>query len=211
MDKLPFIVDRLRQPPFQMRIATLAEFDGKSSMELLDITCEILVAIDPDQSDIKSDSIENRIGRIIQFLLLMKFPIPGDQVENFQNVLLSGDKDVLHSIMHWTLQKFDHLKKKAYLAKYLLPVEIPAEFLGDPLIDDLSLRLKEMQGQFKEVHKAADQQRGNNVRPADLKAEISQLEQEKDQLQRKIAKLKKEVKGDETYFANMLKVIVMSS
>lgn len=205
MDRLPFIVDRLKQPPFNHRIATLTEFDGKSGMELLDIVTEIVGHIDSDLLDLPKDNLDNRIYRIVHFLKVMKFNIPGDQIEQFQDSLMSGDIEVLHSIIYWTLQKFDHLKKRAYLSRYLLPVEISPDFMGDPRIEDLSQRLKEMQADFKEVHKMADQSRANNPRPNDLKAEISQLEQERTQLQNKIARLKKEVKEDETYFDNMLK------
>ena len=205
MDRLPFIVDRLKQPPFEHRIATLAEFDGKSGMELLDIVTEILGKIDSELLDLPRDNFEVRIGRIVHFLKVMKFNIPGDQIEQFQDSLMGGDMEVLHSIIYWTLQKFDHLKKRAYLSRYLLPVDVSPDFMGDPRIEDLSQRLKEMQAEFKEVHKMADQNRVNNPRPNDLKSEISQLEQERTQLQNKINRLKKEVKEDETYFNNMLK------
>ena len=205
MDKISFIVDRLKMPPFNLRIATLAEFDSKQSIELLDILCDIIVAIEPDQIDIKKETIENRIAIIIQFLLLMKYQIPGDP-GHFQDLMLQGDKDILHGVVHWLLSKFEHLQKRAYLSKYLLPVDVSPDFAGDPLIIELSQRLKDMQVEFKNVHKAADQQRATGVKPNDLKAEIAQLEQEKTQLTQKINRLKKDVKGDEPYFQNMLKV-----
>ena len=47
---------------------------------------------------------------------------------------ISGDKEILHTVMHWCLQRYDHLKKRAYLSKFLLPTEIPAEFLNDDLV-----------------------------------------------------------------------------
>ena len=36
--------------------------------------------------------------------------------------------------MHWCLQRYDHLKKRAYLSKFLMPTEIPAEFMNDELV-----------------------------------------------------------------------------
>ena len=89
----------------------------------------------------------------------MKFNIPEDQVEDFQNLLLNGekkslltyvhpicwihvyicsiitgDKEILHTVMHWCLQRYDHLKKRVYLSKFLMPTEIPAEFMNDELV-----------------------------------------------------------------------------
>jgi intraflagellar transport protein 81 len=206
MEKIQFIVDRLRQPPFNMRLGTMTDFDSKSSFDCLDIICEIIATIDPDQADLRKETIENRISRILHFLSIMKFGIAPDQVEHFKELLNNGNKDLLHSIMHWCLQRFEHLKKRAYLAKYLLPVEVNPEFVNEPLIQELMQRLKELQADFKEIHKASEAQRGSGARPGDLKAEIQQLEQEKVQLQNKINRIKKDIKGDDSYFTSMLKV-----
>ena len=200
------IVERLNISPFHKGYSTLSEFDSKSNLDLLDILCEIVSSIDPDMDNIHRDATEERVRRIIQFLLIMKFNISDDQMEDFQTLLMSGDKDILHTIMHWCLQRFDHLQKRAYLAKYLMPVEVPSEFQGEPLIIDLLARLKDMQADFKEIHKAVDQVRSMGARPVELKAEISQLENERIQLQNKISRMKKDSHGDEQYFQEMLKV-----
>ena len=183
MEKIAFIVDRLNMAPFNKGYNTMSEFDSKSSLELLEICCEIVAAIDPDQADLIHDSTENRVRRIVQFLMVMKFNIPEDQVEDFTSVLMSGDKDLLNTITHWCLQRFDSLQKRAYLAKFLMPIDIPPEFLNDELVLDLSGHLKELQAEFKNVHKAADKIQSSGARPSELKAEISQLEQEHTQLQ----------------------------
>jgi intraflagellar transport protein 81 len=209
MEKIAQIVERLNLPPFSKKIATMTELDSKSSLELLEIMCEIVSNIDTEQENIFKEPTEFRVRRIIQFLVVMKFNIPEDQMEDFQGLLLAGDKEILHTIMHWCLQRYDHLQKRAYLAKYLMPVDIPAEFLGEDLIVELSQRLKELQADFKEVHKTADQVRNSGTKPSDLKAEITQLEQEKVQLQNKIAKMRKDMTSqghDEDYFRDMLKV-----
>jgi intraflagellar transport protein 81 len=205
-EKIALIVQKLNAPPFSKRIGTLSELDSKNSLELLDLMCEIVCTIDPDQDSIYKENTETRVRQIIQFLVVMKFNIPEEQMEDFQNLLLEGDKEMLQTIMHWCLQKFEHLQKRAYLAKYLMPVEIPAEFFNDDLIAELSQRLKELQTDFKDVHKAADQTRSSGAKPSELKAEIAQLEQEKTHLQNKIQKMKKDMNVDEEYFRDMLKV-----
>jgi intraflagellar transport protein 81 len=156
--------------------------------------------------NIFQEQTENKVHRVIQFLLVMKFNIPEEQMDDFHNLLLSGDTEILHTVMHWCLQRLDHLKKRAYLAKYLMPLDVPPEFLNEDLIIELSQSLKEMQIDFKEVHKAVDQLRGSGTRPAELKAEISQLEQERTQLQTKIQRMKKDAKNEGSNFEEMLKV-----
>eukprot|EP01033_Poteriospumella_lacustris_P004485 gene4485-3204_t len=205
MEKISFIVDALNHPPFNKGISTMTELDSKTGGELLDLVCEIVVAVDSEQEGIFKEPVDFRISRIMAFLTVMKFNIPEDQMEDFQNLLYSGDKDIIYTIMHWCLSKFDHLSKRAYLARFLMPLDIPAEFLNDDLIVDLQQRLKELQTEFKEVHKGAEQVRASGVKPSDLKQEIIQLENDRTQLQNKIQKMKKDMNVDEDRLQEMLR------
>ena len=66
-----------------------------------------------------------------------------------------------------------------------------------------------MQNEFKEVHKQVEQVRQSGARPAELKADIANLEQESNQLRNKIQKMKKDMNVDEAYFREMLNVSVV--
>lgn len=207
-ERIAFLVERLNMSPFHKGYSTMSELDSKSSIELLDILCEIVSTIDPDMENIMKDGPEQRVQRIVHFLSVMKYTANFDeqQVADFQDSLLAGDKDVLHAIMFWCLQKFEHLQKRAYLAKFLMPVDIPPEFQGEDLILQLSDDLRTRQGEFKLVHKEVDQIRQTvGSRPGELKTEIQQLEQEYFQLQSKVSRMKKESHGDDAYFQEMLK------
>lgn len=205
MEKIAFIVDRLNQPPFNKGISTMTELDSKMGGELFDLLCEVIVASDPDQEPIFKEPIDFRVKRVIQYLQIMKFNIPEDHLEDFQNLLFNSDKEILYTILNWCLQRFEHLQKRAYLAKYLMPLDIPAEFLNEDLVAELSQRLKELQVDFKEIHKQVEQVRASGVKPSDLKQEIQQLEQEKVQLQNKISRMRKDMNVDEDRFKEMLK------
>jgi intraflagellar transport protein 81 len=206
MDKLAFIVERLNASPFSMGISNLAEIDTKSALQLLSILSDVVIAIDPDQAGLKKEDPEGKVGKIISFLLVMKFKIPDDQLEDFTGLMMAGDKEVLHSVLLWLLQRFEQLQKRAYLAKYLMPIDIPTDYLSDPLVDELLQNMKQLQNEFKDIHKNVDQLRAEGSRPAELRAEIIQLEQERSQLTAKIQRLTRETKEDESYFKEMLKV-----
>lgn len=47
--------------------------------------------------------------------------------------------------MHWCLQRLPQLKKRAYLARYLMPVEVPVEFMQDQALMDLHESYREFQ------------------------------------------------------------------
>lgn len=49
----------------------------------------------------------------------------------FRQGLVQGEKIVIHPILDWLLRNIEDLKKRAYLARFLVKVEIPVEILGD--------------------------------------------------------------------------------
>lgn len=55
------------------------------------------------------------------------------------------DKSVVYPAMHWCLERLPQLKKRAYLARYLMPVEVPVDFMQDQALIDLHESYKEMQ------------------------------------------------------------------
>ena len=54
----------------------------------------------------------------------------------FRQGLVQGDKLIIYPILEWVFMRFAELKKRAYLAKYLIRLEVPAEFMQD---DDVCL------------------------------------------------------------------------
>lgn len=49
----------------------------------------------------------------------------------FRHGLVQGDKHTVHPILEWLLKNMDDLKMRAYLAQYLVKVEVPIEILSD--------------------------------------------------------------------------------
>lgn len=55
----------------------------------------------------------------------------------FRQGLVQGDKQIIHPILEWVLLNLEDLKKRAYLAQYLVKLEIPNEILGDADVGNL--------------------------------------------------------------------------
>ena len=49
---------------------------------------------------------------------------------NFREAMLEGHKTVVYPVLEWLLTRLPDLKKRAYLAKYLVKVDVPMDFLG---------------------------------------------------------------------------------
>ena len=99
------------------------------------------------------------------------------------------------------LQDFAKLSKRAYLAKYLVPEQIPQEFMQDEVLVEIHTSHKELQMQFKEVHKRVEKLRNEPTRPGEIKGEITTLEDERKQLSLKIERLRKQTDGEPGFAA----------
>lgn len=98
-----------------------------------------------------------------------------------------GDKRIIYSILHWILQRPGELRRRAYLAHYLVNLAIPDEYMMDQEVREVFQTYKELQSEFETTHKHVETLRLDSMVPTDLKKEIAQLEQERDQLKSKIS------------------------
>lgn len=73
------------------------------------------------------------------------------------------DKEVVYPAMHWCLQRLPQLKKRAYLARYLMPVEVPMEFMQDQALIDLHESYRQLQASAPAVRIHTPRSRVKNV------------------------------------------------
>jgi intraflagellar transport protein 81 len=66
---------------------------------------------------------------------------------------ISKSKKLIHESMYFLLYDTETHKKRAYLAPFLESVAVPAEFMHDERVEQLSGQLAELQDQFKETHR----------------------------------------------------------
>lgn len=210
MGDIQQIVERLNAPPFEKGL-TLVAFDEKAQdpFELLQMLSDVLAELDKTHKvEVRDEPPEVRGHRIYTALALLKYPFPPSVAEKepFTLLLNKGDKATVYPIFNYVLSKFSQLKKRAYVARFLLPIDVPPEYLmhdEDGSLQDAVASYRQLQAEFKETHKGLDKQLQiassngpngvprNNSTPAELRREIAQLEEERQQLVEKIAGLKK--------------------
>lgn len=123
------VIDQLNRPPFMMHL-TLYEFDDKPPLELLEILNKVLVDLDDtNQVDIQKETQVKTSERICNFLKILGYP--SDYSVQFQRDLVHGEKKTIQHVLHWMLTRMADLKKKAETAKFLVPYEVPEEFMGE--------------------------------------------------------------------------------
>ena len=182
------IVAILKNPPFNETM-TLFSFEEKKVYELLDLIIKVMGMID------KSIQLDNNdtaacLKAVYEFLLILKFPYPSEG--QLQDDLARGDKRLLIQILHFLLTGLKTLSDKYYVNKFIAPININQEYLGDDDIQELNNQYKELQAEFLTTHNMLQEKKQNAPRIEEMQEDIRKCQNDKLQLSRSIAKLKKE-------------------
>jgi len=197
MDEVNSIVKKLNEDPFNLNLR-LVDFAEKSELEVLQILNNVLSSIDPElEADIEGEKPDERAYRISEFLLILKCnSIPEDDESSYRawfEALGRGDKEVVLPALSFVLGSYEKLCKRAYLARYLIPIE-PPEIInaqGDFNLSDLVQKYQQLQHTFKIVHKEFEKTKAaNGLSGRDLRAEIAKLEDEQQQLKDRIKRFR---------------------
>ena len=192
----PVIVEKLNAPPFN-RSLSLVSLSEMSPTELLQLTTDVLGELDKaHRVDVRDEPPEVCGPRLCTFLQVLKYPGAAESRshEALGTALCRGDRAALFPVLTYVLSRLPTLKKRAYVAKYLLPVEVPPDATQDDTVGALLGEYRSLQGEFKETHKALERVvggGGTKATPGELKRDIAQLEDERGQLIEKIASLKR--------------------
>ncbi|XP_073646170.1 intraflagellar transport protein 81 homolog isoform X2 [Tursiops truncatus] len=266
-DQIKFIVDNLNKEPFRKNY-NLITFDSLEPMQLLQVLSDVLAEIDPKQVvDIREEMPEQTAKRMLSLLGILKYKPPGNATDmsNFRQGLVIGSKPVIYPVLHWLLQRTNELKKRAYLARFLIKLEVPSEFLQDETVADTNKQAPDAQAPrpwltgpatpwhvgssrtgartrvpcigrrtrnhcatreartsinlietnssgyedlmeaFKTLHKECEQLKTSGFSTAEIRRDISAMEEEKDQLIKRVERLKKRVETVQNH-QRMLKI-----
>lgn len=87
----------------------------------------------------------------------------------------------------------DDLKKRSYLAQFLVKLDVPPEMLGDPDISFLYEQYESQIEEFKDTHKKYEALKSSGMSITELRTDITAMEKEKDSVEKKIEKLRQRV------------------
>nr|XP_033811129.1 intraflagellar transport protein 81 homolog isoform X2 [Geotrypetes seraphini] len=200
-DQIKFIVEKLNKEPFKKNY-NLITFDSLEPMQLLQVLNDVLAEIDPKHSvDIREEMPDQTAKRMLSLLGILKYKPPANtgDMSTFRQGLVVGSKPVVHPVLYWLLQKTNELKKRAYLARFLVKLEVPAEFLQDDTVADTNKQYEELMEGFKNLHKECEQLKMSGFSTAEIRRDISAMEEEKDQLLKRVERLRKRVETVQNY------------
>ncbi|XP_075727732.1 intraflagellar transport protein 81 homolog [Rhipicephalus microplus] len=194
-EQLKFIVQELNKEPFNKKL-NLISFDAFRPDQLLQALNDVFAVLDPKmKADVRSEDPEQLAVRSLAFLRILKYRPPPDIAGrgSFRQGLVSGAKEAVLPLLEWLLRGLPELRKRAYLGRFLVRVELPPELSGDIELQAVYTQYEAAMEQFKEAHKMGEALKASGLNTQELRKDISQMEQEREQLTKKIAKLRRKV------------------
>uniref|UniRef100_A0A8D1U5T6 Intraflagellar transport protein 81 homolog n=1 Tax=Sus scrofa TaxID=9823 RepID=A0A8D1U5T6_PIG len=177
-DQIKFIVDNLNKEPFRKNY-NLITFDSLEPMQLLQVLNDVLAEIDPKQDvDIREEMPEQTAKRMLSLLGILKYKPPGSATDmsTFRQGLVIGSKPVIYPVLHWLLQRTNELKKRAYLARFLIKLEVPSEFLQDETVADTNKQYEDLMEGFKTLHKECEQLKTSGFSTAEIRRRVETVQ-----------------------------------
>ena len=97
------------------------DLDEKTSDELFQLIID----------ELRTHDKELITSGIVQFLQVHKCDLlpsaSSDEWDEWITSFENGEKRILYDLLHWAFSNSDHLAQRAYLAPFLLPIEVPED------------------------------------------------------------------------------------
>lgn len=186
------LVELLNKKPFEKNF-TLVGFDAVEPLQLLQLLHDVLDEIgSAEKTNIRNEEPEDTLKRILKTLQFLKYKPHTDDMSAFRAGIIGGSREIIYPILEWLLTKLSELKVRSYLAKYLVPIRVPPEMLTNDQLASVHSKYSELMDNFKEVHKEVEEFRKSEFSMSDIKRDITLMDTEKDQLSKRIDRLRKQ-------------------
>jgi len=131
---------------------SMVEFDDKAPLELLEMVNRVFAHLDKSHEsvDLQKETQDKTEERVCGFLKVLGYP--SDFNPNFCRDVVHGEKKTLQHILWWMLTRMPDLNRKAYTAKFLVPLSIPDEFMVDEDMRNTLAMYKNLQAEFQACH-----------------------------------------------------------
>ena len=190
-EQLKYIVGELNLEPFNKN-TNLIVFDGLTGEQLLQVLSDVLAEIDSSTPvDIREEEPDVTVVRVLGALRVLKYKPPAGIAGDFRQGILEGRKGVVYPVLEWLLRRMADLKKRAYLAKFLVKVDVPHEVLADADVAELYDRYEGLIETFKLTHKECEAVKNSGYSTAELRKDIEEMENEKDIVVKRIERMER--------------------
>lgn len=169
----------------------MISFDALSADKLLQILVEVLHKFNAClRFDVTEEEPEESLRRLLEALRKIQYQPRNENVNPiaFQRDLLDGEKRVIYPILKWIFDNEEMVKEASYLAKYLLPLNLPPEALAIPEIARLLSQHQSTVEDFVATHREYKRTQAEGGQLNELKSDTESIEQEIENVKKRLEK-----------------------
>ncbi|XP_053670813.1 intraflagellar transport protein 81 homolog [Anopheles nili] len=167
----------------------LISFDSLSPESLLQVLVDVFHAFGAiERTDVRESDPEDTNGLVMEALRKIQYR-PAEDIEDpgaFRRGMVRGEKKLIHPILRWVFENRDRVKKTAYLAKFLIPLDLPPEAMAMPELGSLWAQYLQTMNDFKDAHRAHEQSVHEGTQTRELRNDISAIETEIENVKKRI-------------------------
>ncbi|XP_055605755.1 intraflagellar transport protein 81 homolog [Uranotaenia lowii] len=167
----------------------LITFDSLAPESLLQVLVDVFHAFQAiDKLDVRELDPEETNLLVMESLRKIQYRPPGDLEDpgSFRRGLVRGEKKLIHPILRWTFENRDRVKKSSYLAKFLIPLDLPPEAMAMPDLSNLWAQYLQTMDDFKDAHRAYEQSVHEGAQTRELRSDIGAIEAEIENVKKRI-------------------------
>lgn len=112
---------------------------------------------------------------------------------------MAGQKDVVYQLLAWMLPQLEAFKKRSYLARFLVRVEVPEEILQNEEVGIVFDKYNVLLETFKQVHRQCDTLKNSGFSGDDIRKDISAMEAELGNLTRRTDRMREKAQSFPKY------------
>lgn len=141
------------------------------------------------QYDIKENDPEETNKTIMECLMKVQYTNEDVDIAVLRRGLVRGDKKIIYPILQWIFDNEDLIIKLAYLAKYLLPLNLPPEALSISEVINLYGQYDIAMEEFKDSHKNYEFAVQEGKKTRELRSDSTAIEGEIENVKKRIERL----------------------
>uniref|UniRef100_A0A182ITU1 IFT81 calponin homology domain-containing protein n=1 Tax=Anopheles atroparvus TaxID=41427 RepID=A0A182ITU1_ANOAO len=167
----------------------LITFDSLSPESLLQVLVDVCHAFGAiEKLDVRENDPEDTNLQVMEALRKVQYR-PAADIDDpgaFRRGLVRGEKKLIHPILRWILENRERVKKASYLAKFLIPLDLPPEAMSMPELGSLWAQYLQTMDDFKEAHRAHEQSSHEGTQTRELRNDIGAIETEIENVKKRI-------------------------
>ncbi|KAG4079952.1 hypothetical protein HA402_006264 [Bradysia odoriphaga] len=167
----------------------LISFDSLSIENLLQLLLDVLEKFGAAAKfDVKESDPADTNKFLLDSLKKIQYRpanVNGDPTA-FRRLLLQGDKKTIYPILQFIFKNEEKVRNLAYLAQYLIPIDLPPEAMANQEIANLWSEYQLILNEFKEVHRGHTTSRKESAQFKELKNDIGIIDAEKENVKKRL-------------------------